>query len=251
MFKKKNFFNDIIFNFKKKNVLIIGGSKGIGLGLVNLFLESDANVIYASRSKIRYKFKRKKPIFYKTDITNTQDINRLFNKINKMKKLDILINSAAINYSKKNNFISIKEWNQVINTNLTAAFLICKLAIKLMKKYKYGKIVNISSIAGRHRSYVSGAHYVSSKAGLIGLTKQLAYESAKYNININAVCPSQTKTEMLKKTMSVKQISILEKKIPFGRVAEINEQTGPIAFLCSEAASYITGTYIDVSAGQI
>ena len=82
-----------------------------------------------------------------------------------------------------------------------------------MKKYKYGKIVNISSIAGRHRSYVSGAHYVSSKAGLIGLTKQLAYESAKYNININAVWPKSNKNRNVKKkTMSVKQISILEKK---------------------------------------
>ena len=244
------YFEDINFNFYNKNVLIVGGSKGIGCALVKFFLNSGANVIYASRSKIKEKLK-KKAIFLKTDITKENEIKRLFTEINKFKSLDILVNSAAVNYSKKNEKINIKEWNHVINTNLTSIFSICKLAIKKMKKNKHGKIVNISSIAGRHRSYVSGVHYVSSKAGLIGLTKQLAFECAKYNININAVCPSQTKTEMLKKTMSKKQILNLEKKIPMGRVAEIKEQIGPIAFLCSGASSYITGTYIDVNAGQI
>ena len=83
-----------------------------------------------------------------------------------------------------------------------------------MKKNKNGKIVNISSIAGRHRSIVSGVHYVASKSGLIGLTKQLAYEAARYNINVNAVCPSQTLTEMLSNSMNSKELKELSRNIP-------------------------------------
>ena len=122
----------------------------------------------------------------------------MFEKNFKRKNLDILINATGINYAKLNNKISFKEWKEVLDVNLSSYFYICKLALKIMRK-KAGKIVNVSSIAGRHRSVISGAHYVSSKSGIIGLTKQLAFESAKYNININVVCPSQTKTEMLKK----------------------------------------------------
>ena len=114
-----------------------------------------------------------------------------------------------------------------------------------------GKIVNVSSIAGKHRSVISGCHYVATKAGILGLTRQLAYETAKHNINVNAVCPSQTKTEMLTGTMDAEQILALEKNIPLGRIAEVEEQVGPILFLCSELSNYITGTCLDVNGGQI
>ena len=105
------------------------------------------------------------------DITNKKDINRIFDNLD---KVDILINNAAINYCKPIEEISLNEWNDVINTNLTSYFYIIKKCLPLMKKG--GKIVNVSSIAGRSKSLVSGVHYTSSKAGLIGLTRQLAQE---------------------------------------------------------------------------
>ena len=114
-----------------------------------------------------------------------------------------------------------------------------------------GKIVNVSSIAGRHRSLVSGVHYTSSKAGIIGLTKQIAYEVGGRNINVNAVCPSQTLTDMLKQSMTEEQQKELSESIPLKRIATVEEQVNPIMFLCSEEASYITGTTLDVNGGQL
>ena len=116
----------------------------------------------------------------------------------------------------------------------------------------YGsKIINISSIAGRNKSIVSGAHYTSSKAGIIGLTRQLAQELGKKGININCVCPSQTMTPMLKNSMSNEEIIKLEENIPLGRIARIEEIVEPIIFLCSSKASYIHGACIDINGGQL
>ena len=114
-----------------------------------------------------------------------------------------------------------------------------------------GRIVNVSSIAGRHRSYVSGVHYTSSKAGIIGLTKQVAFEVAKRGITVNAVCPSQTKTDMLEQSMTKEEIRKLGETIPLNRVAEVSEVVEPILFLCSDGASYITGTTLDINGGQL
>ena len=235
-------------DFSNKNVLVFGGSKGIGLGVVKSFSERGANVFYASRSK--NKLKKSNIHFLKVNVKNKNEIDKMFEKNFKRKNLDILINATGINYAKLNNKISFKEWKEVLDVNLSSYFYICKLALKIMRKKKAGKIVNVSSIAGRHRSVISGAHYVSSKSGIIGLTKQLAFESAKYNININVVCPSQTKTEMLKKTMSKKQISSLIKNIPLRRIASVDEQVGPILFLSSTLSDYITGACLDVNGGQ-
>ena len=203
-------FTNIKFNFKRKSVLIIGGSKGIGAELVREFFKSGAKVYYVSRSKNRLKTKA---IFIKCDLSNEKQLKDLEKKILNFKKIDILVNAAAINFSKKNDQISIEEWKKVFSVNLNSIFFISKIVLNIMKKNNSGSIVNISSIAGRHRSVVSGSHYVASKSGLIGLTKQLSYEYAKYNIRVNAVCPSQTYTKMLFKTMSDKSILNLSKNI--------------------------------------
>lgn len=241
-------FIQVKYNFKNKNVLVAGGSKGIGKGVVEAFVEAGANVFYASRNAIK---NYSKAIHIEVDLRKESDIFRLFNRIKKAGGIDILVNSAGINYCKRIGDISLKEWEDVIALNLRSVFLTCREAVKMMKKNKSGKIVNISSIAGRHRSVVSGVHYVASKSAIIGLTKQLSYEVAKFGINVNAVCPSQTMTEMLSKSMNSRQIAELKKNIPLNRVAEVKEQVGPILFLCSDAASYITGTYLDVNGGQI
>ena len=114
-----------------------------------------------------------------------------------------------------------------------------------------GRIVNVSSIAGRNKSIVSGVHYTSSKAGIIGLTRQLAHELGPKGINVNCTCPSQTLTPMLSESMNEKQLSKLSESIPLSRVANVKEQVGPIVFLCSSLSSYLNGCIIDVNGGQI
>lgn len=243
-------YKHINFNFSNKIVLVSGGSRGIGLGLVKSFLDSGAEVFYLSRNPISDpEIKGAKHI--SVDLNDDSKIKNAFSLISEYADVDILINSAAINFSHKFENISSKEWDKVLNLNLRSVFILTRLVIKGMKKNKAGKIVNISSIAGRHRSLVSGTHYVASKAALIGLTKQLAYEVGEFNINVNAVCPSQTATDMLLESMSDEQQKNLIENIPLKRIANIKDQVGPILFLCSDAARYITGTFIDVNGGQI
>ena len=217
---------------KNKIVVVVGGSKGIGKGIVNAFNDLGAVVYSLSRDNC--------------DITNKKDINRIFDNLD---KVDILINNAAINYCKPIEEISLNEWNGVIDTNLTSYFYIIKKCLPLMSEGS--KIVNVSSIAGRSKSLVSGVHYTSSKAGLIGLTRQLAQELGPKGININCVCPSQTLTPMLKRSMTDEQLSDLESNIPLRRVAQVSEVVKPILFLCSDDASYIHGACLDVNGGQL
>ena len=217
---------------KNKIVIVVGGSKGIGKGIVDAFTNLGAVVHSLNRDNC--------------DITNKKDIDKVFGTLD---KVDILINNAAINYCKPIEEISLNEWNNVINTNLTSYFYIIKKCLPLMKAG--GKIVNVSSIAGRSKSLVSGVHYTSSKAGLIGLTRQLAQELGPKGININCVCPSQTLTPMLKRSMTNEQLSDLESKIPLRRVAQVSEVVKPILFLCSKDASYIHGACLDINGGQL
>ena len=217
---------------KNKVVVIVGGSKGIGEGLYNAFIDRDCVVHSISRKKC--------------DITSPDQIDSYFDRLD---KVDILINNAAINYCKPIEEISLNEWNGVIDTNLTSYFYIIKKCLPLMKEGS--KIVNVSSIAGRSKSLVSGVHYTSSKAGLIGLTRQLAQELGPKGININCVCPSQTLTPMLKRSMTDEQLSDLESNIPLRRVAQVSEVVKPILFLCSDDASYIHGTCLDINGGQL
>jgi len=165
--------------------------------------------------------------------------------------IQILVNCAAINYAKGHDEIYIDEWEEVLKVNISSIFLISNAVLPMMKKNNYGKIVNVSSIAGRHRSIVSGIHYVTSKAALIGYTRQLAYEVGEWNINVNVVCPSQTKTEMYDSTMTkIKEKQLLE-TIPIKRIGTVNEQIAPIMFLCSDDSSYMTGSVMDINGGQI
>jgi 3-oxoacyl-[acyl-carrier protein] reductase len=236
------------FDFSKKIVLIVGGSKGIGKELVNQYCKAGAVVYYISRSSIN---KKNNAHHIYSDLSDKKSLLSLEKELKNLKKIDILVNCAAKNFAKKYDKISIEEWNDVVSLNLGSIFYITKLVLNKMKLQKKGSVVNVSSIAGRHRSVVSGAHYVASKSGLIGLTKQLAFENAGYNIRVNVVCPSQTFTDMLKKTMNDKKIKQLIKNIPINRIATVHDQVWPIMFLSSDAADYINGAVLDVNGGII
>ena len=220
-------------DFTGKTSLIVGGSSGIGEGIKTKFSELGSEVFSISRTD-------------GIDIRNTQQVDSFLQNLS---KVDFLINVAAINSTNKIDDISVEEWDDVISTNLSSIFYITKKSLKLMKSGS--RIVNFSSIAGRNRSLVSGLHYTSSKAGIIGFTRQLAYELGPRNINVNCVCPSQTKTKMLLESMSKEEQEKLSESIPLNRLASIEDQVGPVVFLCSELSNYINGAVIDVNGGQL
>tara|TARA_B100000242_G_C43033832_1_gene481867 strand:+ start:391 stop:1110 length:720 start_codon:yes stop_codon:yes gene_type:complete len=236
--------SNLKFDFSSKKVLVVGGSRGIGKEVCKQFIRSGAEVYSVARTPCNIDNVSN----FICDISQESEIEKLFQEI---KDIDFCINSAGTNLCEIIENISEKEWDRVIDINLKSFYLICKNVVKIMKKKGEGRIINISSIAGRNKSLVSGVHYTASKYGVIGLTKQLSKEVAKYNILVNCICPSQTKTEMLDSSMNASQLNILEKTIPIGRIATTKEQALPILFLCSEGASYITGSTLDVNGGQL
>ncbi len=236
--------SDINFDFKDKIVLVFGGSKGIGKEVCEQFLRHNAKVYCISRTNPFISNVN----FIQCDISKESDISNVFSRFN---KVDFVINVAGTNLCQPIENISVEEWDRLMSINLRSFFIICKQSVKLMKPFNYGRIVNVSSIAGRNKSIVSGVHYTASKYGVIGLTKQLANEVSQFNILVNSVCPSQTMTQMLKESMSNEQREKLEQSIPVKKIASTKEQAMPILFLCSSAASYIAGTTLDVNGGQL
>jgi NAD(P)-dependent dehydrogenase (short-subunit alcohol dehydrogenase family) len=235
--------------FKEKIVLIVGGSSGIGLEVARQFSYIGAKVFIASRS---LPAKNSFSEYLCCDVREEKDVrNMIRTVINKTGTVDVLINSMGVTGTEKVENISLSKWQDVIETNLTGTFLTCKEVIPIMKQNKYGKIVNIASLAGRFRSATSGAHYVASKAGLIGFTRQLAFEVIPFGINVNAVCPSQTTTPMLEKALNSENQERLKTQIPIGRFSTVGEQASPVLFLCSDDASYLSGAIIDVNGGQL
>ena len=220
-------------DFTNKTTLVVGGSKGIGLKIKEEFENLGSKVLSMSRTS-------------GVDINNIEKVDKFLSNID---KVDFLINVASINYTKKIQEIDLEEWQEVINTNLNSIFYITKKCIEKMESGS--KIVNFSSIAGRNRSLVSGVHYTTSKAGIIGFTRQLAYELGPKNINVNCVCPSQTLTSMLQNSMTIEQQEKLSSEIPLRRLATVEDQVGPVIFLCSELSNYVNGAVIDVNGGQI
>ena len=220
-------------DFSNKTTIVVGGSRGIGLKVKEKFSSLGSEVHSISRTE-------------GVDISIPEQVDKY---LMQFKKIDFLINVVGINYTKKIQEIELNEWEEVIKTNLTSIFYITKQSISKMNPGS--RIVNVSSIAGRNRSLVSGVHYTSSKSGLIGFTRQLAFELGPQNINVNCVCPSQTITQMLEESMSKEEQNKLSNDIPLKRLATVDDQVGPIVFLCSELSNYLNGAVIDVNGGQI
>lgn len=245
--------------FKGKVVFVSGGSKGIGFASAERFFREGATVCIGSRSaqnvsRAVKKLKKAGGRAYgeEGDFSKESEVVRVFNRVTaRFGRIDILINAAGISVPAKIEDITVAEWNYILNNNLSNTFLACKHVLKHMKRKRYGKIVNVSSIAGRFRSKLAGIHYTCAKAAVIALTKQLAAEVGKFNINVNVVCPSQTRTQMLKPFLSKEVEHALVKSIPLGYLASPAQQADVILFLASDQASYMTGAVVDVNGGQL
>lgn len=240
---------DYKFDFSKTTTVVIGGSRGIGRQVVNSFSQAGSNIVIISRTQPEKMQER--TVWIPCDISDNNQVEKVFDKLESVDIIDHVIYSAAVNKCVGVQEIDETEWDRVNNINLKSFFRFSKYAIKRMKTQNFGSIVGISSIAGRNKSLVSGVHYTTTKAAMIGFARQLSQEVGKFNIRVNIVCPSQTKTQMLLESMTQQQIENLEKSIPLKRIAVPEEVAAPIMFLCSSASSYITGAVIDINGGQL
>jgi len=243
-------------DFSGKIAMIIGGTSGIGLACAEQLLESGAIVFVCSRNEVKVNkavnhLKKMGNVHgIVGDFSDESTVIESFKSVGKSeKKIDILINAAGVSAPGKISDISVKDFQNIVDCNLTYTFLTCKEGFKYMKT-NGGKIVNVSSIAGRFRSQFSGVHYSSSKGAVLTLTKQLGAEFAPYGINVNAICPGPTKTEMLRPHIEEVGEKEIESSLPMGKLPTAKDQANAIIFLCSSKADFITGSWLDVNGGQ-
>jgi len=166
-------------------------------------------------------------------------------------RLDIVVNNAAHARSTRFPDLTVDEWRAALEVNMTAPFLLTKAALPAMRAQGYGRIINISSSAGRMVSTLGGAHYTASKAGLLGLTRAAAKELGKFGITVNAVCPGMIDTELTRENASDELLQRLAASYPVPRLGTPLEVADLICFAASEAAGYITGACFDINGGDL
>lgn len=189
---------------------------------------------------------------YICDVSDAEKVHLVTEAIVKeFGKIDILINCAGILYSTRFEEITVEEWDKVIAVNLRGVFLFMREIYPYMKKRGDGRIVNFSSTAGLTVSTLGGAHYTTSKHGVIGITKAVAKEAGPHGVRINAVCPGLIDTEMIRVNVGDEDIKKYEQSFPIQRTGTPEEVAELVLFLVSDRSSYITGTSINISGGDL
>jgi len=240
-------------NLENKNIIVTGASGGIGNSIIKKLNEAGANIL-ASGTRVEKLEELKKNFegikILKFDISQSEKIEEFIeNATSELGgSLDGLVNNAGITQDNLAIRMSLDEWQKVININLTSTFLISKFAIKKMLKNKSGKIVNITSVVG-HTGNLGQANYTASKAGIIAMSKSLAIEYAKKNININCISPGFIKTAMTDK-IDEKFKEVITSKIPSARLGEPDDIANAVLFLSSDQSSYINGETLHVNGGM-
>ena len=240
-------------NLQNKNIIVTGASGGIGNSIVKKLHENGANIL-ASGTKIEkleeLKSKFEKVKLLKFDISQVEKIEEFIENATKELggSLDCIINNAGITKDNLAIRMNLEEWKKVLDINLTSTFLMSKFAIKKMLKNKSGKIINITSVVG-HTGNVGQANYTASKAGIIAMSKSLAIEYAKKNVNINCISPGFIKTAMTDKIDDKFKEAIIS-KIPSGRLGEPEDIANAVLFLASNQSDYINGETLHVNGGM-
>jgi len=240
-------------NLKNKNIIVTGASGGIGNSIVEKLYEKGANVLATGTrleklEELKHKFKNIKTL--KFDISQHEKIEEFINNATDELggSLDCMVNNAGITKDNLAIRMSLEEWTKVIDINLTSTFLMSKYSIKKMLKNKSGKIINITSVVG-HTGNVGQANYTASKAGIVAMSKSLAIEYAKKNINVNCISPGFIRTAMTDQIDEKFKEAILA-KIPSNRLGKSEDVANAVIFLSSTESDYINGETIHVNGGM-
>ncbi len=240
-------------DLKNKNIIVTGATGGIGNSIIKKMYENGANVLASGTNiekleKIKKTFNNVKILSF--DISQSESIENFIEDASKElgASLDCIVNNAGITQDNLAIRMSLDEWKKVIDINLTSTFLMCKFAIKKMLKNKKGKIINISSVVG-HTGNLGQSNYTASKAGIVAMSKSLAIEYAKKNININCISPGFIKTAMTDK-IDEKFKDIIISKIPSARLGEPEDIANAVLFLASNQSDYINGETLHVNGGM-
>ena len=240
-------------SLKDKNIIVTGASGGIGNSIVERLNQNGANILATGTrieklEELKKKFNNIKIL--KFDISQHDKIEEFIENATKELggSLDCIVNNAGITKDNLTIRMSLEEWSKVININLTSTFLMCKYSIKKMLKNKSGKIINITSVVG-HTGNVGQANYTASKAGIVAMSKSLAIEYAKKNINVNCISPGFISTAMTDQIDEKFKEKIIA-KIPSNRLGKPEDIANAVNFLSSDQSDYINGETLHVNGGM-
>lgn len=249
-------------NLKDKVAIVTGTARGMGRA-VAWMLAANGTIVVLNDVKQNIKkieeLQREienlngQAFAFAADVSDYQQISQMINAVlQKYGRIDILVNNAGILRRRTSvEEISEKEWDLVMAVNVKGVFNCSKAVMKTMKDQRYGKIVNISSSAGRSTSELGGPHYTASKAAVLGLSRHLAREAAPFGINVNAVCPGLIDTSMVRETTSPEELERWRKTVPMGRLGTPEEVAKLVLFLVSDNSSYINGATIDIGGASL
>jgi len=248
---------------KKKTILVTGSTGAIGLAISEHFYSKGYNVIINGKCKpsqlksVKKKFKSNRALFFNIDLTKSSNVRKIINATyKKFKAIDVLVNCAGIQYVESIDKYPEKVWRNMVDINLTTPYLFIKEALPIMRKNKWGRIINIASTHGLIASKKKSA-YTATKHGLVGLSKVVALETAEENITCNSICPGFVLTELIQDQIDViaknkklsnkeAEIELLREKQPSLNFVKKDQIAKLIYFLCSKAASEITGSAISI-----
>ena len=239
-------------DLENKKIIVTGASGGIGNSIVQKLNECGANILASGTrvdklEELKNKFKNVKIL--KFDISQNEKIEEFIENASKeLGGLDCIVNNAGITQDNLAIRMNLEEWKKVVDLNLTSTFLMSKFAVKKMLKNKKGKIINITSVVG-HTGNLGQANYTASKAGVIAMSKSLAIEYAKKNINVNCISPGFIKTAMTDKIDEKFKEAIIS-KIPSARLGEPQDIANAVIFLASCQSDYINGETLHVNGGM-
>jgi len=247
-----------MINLQNQNVMITGGSRGIGKACVELFSKAGAKVAFTylkdfdAAEKVAAENGNVNVTAYQCDISSNESIVKMSdNVLSDLGRIDILVNNAGIWTYGEIGSMDKTIWDDIIRLNLTGAFFITQQFVNKMKENNFGKIIFVTSTAAQ-RGEAYHSHYAATKGALNAVTKSLAVELAKYNITVNAAAPGWVDTQMNDEIFSEQGYrQRIEKDIPIGRIASAEDVAGPILFLASDLARHITGEILNINGGSV
>jgi 3-oxoacyl-[acyl-carrier protein] reductase len=241
-------------DFDGRVALITGAARGLGRAAAERLLVRGASVAVNVRGQERADALARqlgdRALAVPGDVTESPEA-LVGQVLERFGRLDILVNNAAYAQSTRFHDLTAEEWRRAVEVNLTAPFLLTKAAVPAMKAQKYGRIVNISSLAGKTVSTLGGAHYTASKAGLQGFTRAAAKELGAFGITVNAICPGMIDTELTHEHATNEQLAAIAAGYPIARLGTREEVADLICFLASETTGYITGASWDINGGDL